>query len=52
MDWLTKHYSHLVGGSFLARKAAWALSGCMITESVDYWMLIKEWARLKSLMAD
>ena len=31
MDWLTKCYSHLVGGGgrFLARKAAWALSGCM-----------------------
>ena len=25
-DRLRKHYSHLLGGSFLARKAAWALS--------------------------
>ena len=25
MDQLRKHYSHLVGVSFLARKAAWAL---------------------------
>ena len=28
MDRLRKHYSHLVGGSFLARKAAWSLGGC------------------------
>ena len=27
--------SHHVGGSFLGRKAAWALSGCMQTESAD-----------------
>ena len=33
MDRLRKHYSHIVGGSFLARKAAWALGRCMITES-------------------
>ena len=32
MDRLRKRYSHLVGGSFLAGKAAWALSGCMTTE--------------------
>ena len=32
MDRLRKHYSHLVGGSFLARKAAWVLSGYMTTE--------------------
>ena len=43
MDRLRKYYSHLVGGSFLARKAAWALSGCMTTESADYCMLIDEW---------
>ena len=30
---LKKRYSHLVGGSFLAGKAAWALSRCMTTES-------------------
>ena len=27
MDKLRKHYSHLTEGWFLARKAAWALSG-------------------------
>ena len=27
MDRLRKYYSYLVGGSFLAKKAAWALSG-------------------------
>ena len=27
MNRLRKHYSHLVGGLFLAGKAAWALSG-------------------------
>ena len=36
MDRLRKHYSHFVGGCFLARKAAWALSRCMTTESADY----------------
>ena len=36
MDRLRKRYSHLVGGSFLTWKAAWALSGCMTTESADY----------------
>ena len=25
MDRLRKHYSHLVGGSFLAEKAAWGI---------------------------
>ena len=29
MDRLRKRYSHLVGGSFLAGKVAWTLSGCM-----------------------
>ena len=29
MDKLGKHYSQLAEGWFLARKAAWALSGCM-----------------------
>ena len=33
MDRLRKCCSHLVGGSLLAGKAAWALSGCMTTES-------------------
>ena len=31
MNRLRKRYSHLVGGSFLAGKAAWTLSGCMTT---------------------
>ena len=35
MDGLTKHHPSLVGGGFLARKAVWALSGCMITKSAD-----------------
>ena len=29
MDRLGKRYSHLVGSSFLAGKAAWALSVCL-----------------------
>ena len=40
MDRLRKHYSHLVGSWFLARKAASALSRCMAIESVDYCMLV------------
>ena len=32
MDRLGKHYSHLTEGCFLARKAAWSLSGCMATD--------------------
>ena len=48
MDRLGKRYSHLVGGSFLAGKAAWALSGCLTTDSADYCMLVNEWARLMS----
>ena len=43
MDRLRKHYSHLVGGSFLAGKVAWTLSGCMTTKSADYCMLVNEW---------
>ena len=31
-----KYYSHLSGGSFLAEKASWALSGCLPIDSVDY----------------
>ena len=31
MDRLRKHYSRLTEGWFLARKAPWALSGCMET---------------------
>ena len=40
MDRLRKHYSHLVGGWFLARKAAWSLSGRMATDSADYYRLV------------
>ena len=32
MDRLRKHYSHLAEGWSVARKAAWALSGCMATD--------------------
>ena len=39
--------SHLVGGSFLAEKAAWALSGCFTNESADYCMLINKWVWLR-----
>ena len=48
MDRLRKHYSHLAEGCFLARKAAWALSGCMATNSADYYMLVNEWVWSKS----
>ena len=48
MDRLRKHYSHLVDGWFLARKAAWALSRCMTTDSADYCMLVNEWVWSKS----
>jgi len=44
---LTQHYSHLVEGWFLARKAALALSGCMTTDSADYCMLVNDWALLR-----
>ena len=36
MGRLRKHYSHFVGGSFLAGKAVWAMSGCLTTKSADY----------------
>ena len=42
MDRLRKHSFHLVEGRFLARKAVWALSGCMATDSADYYMLVNE----------
>ena len=48
MDKLRKHYSHLVGGSFLAGKAVRALSGCLTMESADYCMLVNEWAWIRS----
>ena len=50
MDRLRKHYSHLAEGWFLARKAAWALSGRMSlsTDSADYYVLVDEWVWSKS----
>ena len=45
---LRKHYCHLAGSLFLARKAAWALNGCMTTKSADYCMLVNEWVWLRS----
>ena len=48
MDRLRKHYSHLAEGWFLARKAAWALSGCMASNSADFNMLVNEWVWPKS----
>ena len=48
MDRLRKHYSHLVDSRFLVRMAAWALSGCIATDSADYCMLVNEWAWSKS----
>ena len=44
VDMLRKRYSHIVGGSFLAEKAAWALNRYMTTGSADYCMLVNEWA--------
>ena len=43
MDRLRKHYSHCAEGWSLARKAAWSLSGCMATDSADYYVLVNEW---------
>ena len=48
MDRLRKHSSHLVEGWFLAKKAAWPLSGCMATDSAEYCMLVNEWVWSKS----
>ena len=48
MSRLRKCYSHLSGGSFLAGKASWALSGCLLIESADHCMLVNEWAWLRS----
>ena len=36
LNGLRKGYSHLVGGSFLAEKAAWVQNGCLPTKSADY----------------
>jgi len=38
----------LAEGWFLARKAAWSLSGCMATDSADYYMLVDKWVCSKS----
>ena len=46
MDRLRKDYSHFVGGWFLARKAAWALSGSMRTADKLFFMLVNGWAWL------
>ena len=44
-----ENYSHLVEGWFLAiRKAAWALSRCLATDSADYCMIVNEWVWSKS----
>ena len=43
---LRKHYSHLLGGSLLAGKAAWGFSGCLPTENADYCTLVNEWVWL------
>ena len=48
MSKLRKCYSHPSGGSFLAEKASWALSGCLPIENADYCMLVNEWAWLTS----
>ena len=48
MSRLRKLYSHLSGGSFLAGKAFWALSGCLPAVSADYCMLANEWTWLRS----
>ena len=48
MDMLRKHYSNLAEGWFLARKADWSLSGCMATNSADYYVLVNEQAWSKS----
>ena len=48
IDRLRTHYSHLAEGWLLARKAAWSLSGCMATDSADYYMLVNEWVWSKS----
>ena len=45
IDRLTKHYSHFVGGWFMARKAASALSGCMTTERLTI-ACLQQWRRV------
>ena len=48
MSKLRKCYSHPSGGSFLAEKASWALSGCLLIKNADYCNLVNEWAWLTS----
>ena len=48
MSRLRKCYSHPSGGSFLAGKASWALSGCLPIESAHHCMLVNEGAWLRS----
>ena len=45
---LRKHYSHLLGSSFLTGKASQTLSGCLPTENADHCMLLNEWTWLRS----
>ena len=46
-DRLRKHYSHLAEGWFLARKAAWSLSGCMATDSAIICSLMSGCGKVK-----
>ena len=46
MSRLRKCYSHLSGGSFLAGKASWALSGCLPIESADHCRVLCTWQLL------
>ena len=47
MKRLRKLYSHIVWGSFLAEKVAWALRW-LSTDNTNYCMLVHEWACLRS----
>ena len=47
MDRLRKCYPHQLG-SFLARKASLALSGCLPSKDADYCILVNEWVWLRS----
>ena len=42
MDRLRKHYSYFSWDWFLARKAAWALIGCITTDNADYCVFVNE----------
>ena len=43
-----KCYPHLLGGLFLAGKAAWALSKYLSVRNADYCMFVNEWVWLRS----